>query len=250
MEAAIAISLKNISKTFRIHTSDTNTIRERLTNIILRKNSNYKLVKALYDINVDIYKGESFGIIGNNGSGKSTLLNIIMETYNPDKGGILETNGKMMRLALGMGIDPNLTARDNIYVNGSIIGLSFKKIGIIFDQIIEFAGLQKFIDVQVKFYSKGMRQRLMFSIAMYADAEIFLLDEFFGGTGDQEFKVKSDKAFETRLINGKTNIIVSHSMQIIRKHCKRAIWLENGKIIKIGDAITVTDQYLKSQNKS
>jgi len=246
MKKKIAVSLKNINKTFRIRTAGEKTIRERITNLLTRKRSIIKHIHALHAINVDIYKGESFGIIGNNGCGKSTLLNIIMETYKPDKGGQVISEGRMMRLALGLGIDPNLTARDNIYVNGTIIGLPFKKIGKVFSQIIDFAGIEEFIDTPVKFYSKGMKQRLMFSIAMHAEADIFLLDEFFGGTGDQDFKAKSDKAFQDRIIDGKTNIIVSHSMAIIKKHCHRALWIHKGRIKMIGDVNDVINAYSSS----
>jgi len=248
MEDNIAVSLRRVNKTFIIRTNSDKTIRKRLKKFGLRKSSSLKKIKALKEINIDIYKGESFGIIGKNGSGKSTLLNIIMETYKPDPGGQIITQGKIMRLALGLGVDPNLTARDNIYVNGSIIGLSFKKIGELFAQIIEFAGIQNFVDTPVKFYSKGMKQRLMFSIAMYADADVFLLDEFFGGTGDQDFKKKSDKAFQDRIIEGKTNIIVSHSMAVIRNHCKRAVLIENGEMKKIGKVEDVIKIYNNESN--
>jgi len=238
-----AITLTNINKTFKIRDKELNTIRKKLISILQLKNVNTKLVYALRDINLEINKGESFGIIGGNGSGKSTLLNIIMQTYNPDLGGKIFTQGRIMRLSLGIGIDPNLTARDNIYLNGTIIGMSFKRIGQVFNEIIEFAGLQNFIDIQVKFFSKGMKQRLMFSIAMYANADIFLLDEFFGGTGDIEFRKKSDEAFKNRIIQGKTNVIVSHSMQIINKHCERVLWIDSGQIKMIGDAKSVTREY-------
>jgi len=249
MNSEIAISLKNIYKTFRIRTSGENTIRERISSLLRLKKQNVQNIVALQNINIEIVKGESFGIIGRNGSGKSTLLNIMMESISPDKGGIVNTHGRIMRLALGLGIDPNLSARDNIYVNGSIIGLSFKQIGDIFENIIDFSELHDFIDTPVKFYSKGMKQRLMFSIAMYADADIFLLDEFFGGTGDKDFRIKSDNAFNERIINGKTNIIVSHSMQVIKKHCKRVLWLDKGKIIELGNVNRVTKLYIEDVTK-
>lgn len=248
MDKQIAVSLKNINKTFTYKTNREKTIRERVLNFLTNRKQTKRTIKALHDINIDIYKGESFGIIGKNGSGKSTLLNIIMETYKPDLGGKIKTNGEIMRLALGLGVDNNLTARENIYLNGSIIGIPFKEIGENFSSIIEFAGLEEFVNTPVKFYSKGMRQRLKFSIAMYANADIFLLDEFFGGTGDEEFKQKSDIAFENRIINGKTNIIVSHSMQIIRKHCKRVLWIQKGRIKDIGPAENVIRSYLANNN--
>jgi len=245
MENNLAIKITNVSKTYKLRSTKVKTIRERVTNLVAGKYIENDKIVALKNINLYINQGESFGIIGKNGSGKSTLINIIMETIKPDIGGNIDVYGKVMRLALGLGIDANLSARDNIYVNGSIIGLSFRKIGTIFDQIIEFAGIPDFVDTPVKFYSKGMKQRLMFSIAMHANADIFLLDEFFGGTGDQEFRIKSDIAFKKRILNGKTNVIVSHSLQTIRKHCERALWIHKGKILLIDDVDTVIKAYMK-----
>jgi len=218
------------------------TIRERLQLLFSKKNSQSEL-KALSNVNLTISKGETFGIVGRNGSGKSTLLNIIMESIRPDKGGIVKTEGKMIRLALGMGIDPNLTARENIYVNGSVIGLSFKRIGEKFDQIIRFAALEGFVDTPVKFFSKGMKQRLLFSIAMHVETEIILLDEFFGGVGDQDFKRKSDEAFKKVIMEGRTIIIVSHSLPIIAKYCKRVAWIHHGRVRALGPAETVLKSY-------
>ena len=148
-----------------------------------------------------------------------------------------------MKLSLGMGIDPELTARDNIYVNGTIIGLTFKEIGRIFNEIIEFAGLEKFVDVAVKFYSKGMKQRLVFSIAIHAKSDIFLLDEFFGGTGDEDFRIKSNEAFKSYVIEGNTIIIVSHQPKIIQQHCDRVYWISKGSIKMHGPAQEVVQAY-------
>lgn len=241
----IAVSLKNISKTFKVRENQATTIRGRFARIFSSSNRIRK-VEALKDINLEIKQGEIFGIIGRNGSGKSTLLNIIMQSIRPNKGGEIITNGKLMRLSLGMGIDPNLSARDNIYLNGSVIGLSFKKIGNIFNEVLEFAGLEEFVDTPVKYYSKGMRQRLLFSIAMHAESDIFLLDEFFGGTGDVDFKKKSDMAFKQRILEGRTIIIVSHSMQIIKKYCNEAIWLDKGMIQARGNTKEIVKAYKAS----
>jgi len=213
---------------------------------MLSHKQNKKEIQAIKDLNLKIKRGEIFGVIGRNGSGKSTLINIIMGSIPANKGSTITTKGKMMRLSLGIGVDVNLSARDNIYVNGSIIGLSFKTIGAIFNDIIEFAGLDEFVDTPVKFFSKGMKQRLMFSIAMHADADVFLLDEFFGGTGDEDFKKKSDEAFRRKILEGRTIIIVSHSMRIITKYCDRAIWLNKGETIKMGKTEDVVNAYKQS----
>ncbi len=244
-ETNIAVSLKNVSKTYSLRTGAPKSILEYIKSpfTIGKK----QIIHALRDINLDVLKGEVVGIIGDNGSGKSTLLNIILGSIRPDKGGEVKCNGKIIRLALGLGIDKNLSARDNIYLNGSILGLSFKHIGGIFDQIIDFAGIENFVDTPVKFYSKGMVQRLMFSIAMHADADIMLLDEFFGGTGDQDFKEKSNRAFKEKILEGRTIIIVSHSLKTIRNNCHRVVWIEKGKIKAIGPAEEITQAY-KNKN--
>lgn len=249
MDQQLAVHIKNLSKTFQKKTGGA-TIRESLYRMF--KNKRAEELLALKNINLEIRKGETFGIIGANGSGKSTLLYTIMDAFRPDKGSIIETQGKMIRLALGMGVDQNLSARDNIYLNGSILGLSFKKIGEIFDDIIEFAGLEEFVDTPVKQFSNGMKARLNFSVAMNANADIILLDEFFGGVGDEDFKKKSDEAFRQRIVEGRTIIIVSHNMDTIRKYCGRVLWLHKGESQLIGSPQDVIPKYkasFKNKNK-
>jgi len=185
-------------------------------------------IEALKGIDLEVKKGEFIGIIGRNGSGKSTLLKMLMGSIRPNKGGTITAKGKMIRLALGMGFDPNLTARDNIYLNGTILGLTFKQIGERFEQIIEFAELEDFIDTPVRFYSSGMKSRLSFAVAIHADADIFLIDEFFGAVGDNTFKEKSQKAFEKNILTGKTIVHVSHSMKTIKDHCDRVMVMNKG----------------------
>jgi len=245
IDSDVAIQLLKVSKTYKIKERSYSTIRQKILNIFNNSNKT-KIVKALNNIELTINAGSVLGIIGRNGSGKSTLLNIIMGSIKPDKAGTVYTKGKMMRLSLGMGVDNSLTARDNIYVNGSVIGLSFKKIGQIFDEIITFAGLENFVDTPVKFYSKGMRQRLLFSIAMHAEADIFLLDEFFGGTGDQDFKKKSDIAFNKRIVERKTLIIVSHNLTLIEKYCDKVLWIDKGNTIGYGKPFEIIENYKNS----
>jgi len=240
-----AVVVKKLDKTFSVRQS-ANTAS--VFNIIKAFSKKQKVIEALKGLNFKVKEGEIFGVIGRNGSGKSTLLHLLMGSIKADKGSTIKTNGKLMRLALGMGTDDNLTARENIYVNGSVIGLSFKRIGELFEEIIEFAGLENFVDTQVKFFSKGMKQRLLFAIAMNAEADIFLLDEFFGGVGDEDFKKKSDQAFNEKILEGRTIIIVSHSMAIISKHCKRVLWLEKGKVKMLGKTEEVIKAYKNSFN--
>lgn len=235
------ILLKNVNKTFYVRESNHNSVRSKVFNIFSKKGK--RKIEALKDINLDIKKGEFLGIVGRNGSGKSTLLKIITGAIPPDKGGVVETKGKIIRLALGMGFDPNLSARENIYVNASIIGLTFKQIGKKFHKIIKFAELEKFIDTPVRFFSSGMRSRLAFAIAVHAEADIFLMDEFFGGVGDIGFKKKSAEVFEESFVHGRTIIHVSHNLNTIKKHCTRVLLLNRGEFVAVGPPEVILEKY-------
>ncbi len=241
MSAETVIRLENISKTFFIREASNDSIRDRVLNIF--KSNPKREIHALENINLEIKRGEFFGIIGKNGSGKSTLLKLIMGAFPPNKGGKINVKGKIIRLALGMGFDPQLSAKENIYVNASILGLTFKKIGSIFDDIIQFAELENFVETPVKFYSSGMRSRLAFAIAVHAEADIFLMDEFFGGVGDVSFKEKSEEIFKNVLLDGRTIIHVSHQLRTIAQHCDRVLLLNKGKAHQIGTADTIIQEY-------
>ena len=225
MKYTNCIEVSNLNKTFYLDKKGI-SIKDKLIALFSRRKR--PAFKALTNINLEVKKGEFLGIIGHNGSGKSTLLKLIIGAMDADEGSIIKTKGKIIRLALGLGFDPNLTARDNIYLNGTILGLSFKKIGKKFDEIIDFAGIEKFVDTPIKFYSSGMASKLSFAIAMHAEADIFLIDEFFSDVGDEAFKQKSQKAFENNIIDGKTIIHVTHSLSLIDKRSDRILILENG----------------------
>lgn len=245
----VVIRLKDISKTFFIREKGADSIREKIFNVF--SGNNRKEIKAVQDVNLEIRKGEFLGIIGRNGCGKSTLLKIIMGAIRSDKGGEVTTHGRMMRLSLGMGFDAKLTARENVYINASILGLTIREVDERFDEIIEFAELQNFIDTPVKFYSRGMKSRLGFATAVHADADIFLMDEFFGGVGDVNFKKKSEDVFAKSFIEGRTIVHVSHNMGSIRQHCDRVVLMEKGAIYKIGKPKEVIPVYreLMQQNR-
>lgn len=243
----VVINLKDVNKTFYIREKGADSIREKIMGMF-SKNSK-KQLKAIKDVNLEIRKGEFLGIIGRNGSGKSTLLKIIMGAIRPDKGGEVITHGRMMRLSLGMGFDPKLTARENIYINASILGLTSKHVDEKFDEIIEFAGLKNFVKTPVKFYSRGMKSRLGFAIAVHAEADIFLMDEFFGGVGDANFKQKSAEIFAKSFLEGRTIIHVSHQMKTIREHCDRVILMEQGTIYKVGTPKEVVPVYWELMKK-
>lgn len=235
-----AIILKNVSKTFRIYENKLGSFKDKVFNILSNKNS--KEFKALKNINLVIAKGENFGIIGRNGSGKSTLVKIMSGAFIPDKGGEVVRNGTSMLLNLGVGMSHELTARQNIYVSGSALGLKIKEIEKIFDQIISFAELEDFVDSKIKYFSSGMIQRLSFAIAVNAGADIMFLDEVFA-VGDAKFKKKAIEVMEKSWIDGRTIIMVSHSLTNISKYCKRAIYLKKGEIVFLGDAKKAIKMY-------
>jgi len=237
----VVIRMKNVNKTFYVREKGADSIREKVFGMF--SSNGKKQIIAIKDVNLEVRKGEFLGIIGRNGSGKSTLLKIIMGAIRPDKGGEVTTQGRMMRMSLGMGFDPKITARDNIYVNASILGLTSKQVNEKFDEIIEFAELKRFVDTPVKFYSRGMRSRLGFAIAVHADADIFLMDEFFGGVGDANFRKKSEEIFAKSFIEGRTIVHVSHQLATISKHCDRVILIEQGMIHKVGTPKEVIAAY-------
>jgi ABC-type polysaccharide/polyol phosphate transport system ATPase subunit len=231
MDNNIAIKLENINKTYILHDRG-NTIRDRFFSLLTGKGT--RRLKALHEINLEVKKGEFFGIVGMNGSGKSTLIQIMNSAIPPDKGGIVTVNGKAMRLALGMGFNDELTARQNVMLNSSVLGMSIKEIKAKMDQIIAFAELEDFVDTPVKYYSSGMKSKLMFSIAVNAEADIYLMDEFFGGVGDQNFRKKADEVFHDRILKGKTIVHVSHQMETIKRYCDRVLLLEKGRAVAVG----------------
>lgn len=227
----IVIELKNVSKTFYIREKANDSFRKKIYGIFDRNNGMRK-IEALKNVNLEIRRGEFIGIIGHNGSGKSTLLKIMIGALQGDSGSVVNTQGKIVRLALGMGFDPELSARDNIYLNGSIMGLTFRQIGHKFEEIIDFSGLHNFIETPLKFYSSGMVSRLAFAIAMHVEADILLIDEFFGGVGDQDFREKSDKVFRESVIHGKTIVFVSHELDIVNQYAHRIFEFSGGQIIR------------------
>ena len=203
--------------------------------------SDRRVIQAVKNVDLDIKKGEFFGIVGANGSGKSTLLHLMSGAYKPDKGGKATMNGSFIGLSLGLGFNQELTARENVFVNASVLGLPMRKIKKKFNKIIEFAELEKFVNTKVKYFSRGMRARLAFAIAVHAEADIFLMDEFFGGVGDERFKGKSDKIFEESIVKGRTIIHVSHNLSTIKKYAERVMLMHEGECLKIG---TVEEVFL------
>lgn len=230
-EKEIAIVAKNISKTFVISEDSHNTVKHRLFNLF--NPSREKEIQAVKTVSFEIYKGDCVGLIGRNGSGKSTLTRVMAGVY-PIDSGYLRINGTTMLMNLGVGMSHELTARENVYVSGSVLGLSIKQIDELFDEIIDFAEIREFVDTKIKFFSSGMQARLAFSIAVKAGADIMFLDEIFA-VGDMKFQEKAVKVFESSWIKGKTVILVSHSMGVIEQYCNRVAYIKNGEMVYFGD---------------
>ena len=238
----VAVSIKNVTKTFSVFYDKTNTIKEKLL-FWNRAKKDTRIV--LKDINLEIKKGEVVGLIGINGSGKSTLLKLMTKIIYPNKGTV-ETYGKLTSLLeLGAGFHPDFSGRENIYFNASIFGLTRQDIEKRIDSIIEFSELKDFIDNPVRTYSSGMYMRLAFSVAINVDAEILLIDEILS-VGDQHFQEKCLNKMEELKKEGKTIVFVSHGMDTVRRFCTRAVWLHDGSIKMDGDTENVIQEYIKA----
>ena len=236
------ISVKNVTMRFKIADSASSGIKEYFIQKVTKK-LHYRELVALDNVSFDVYKGEVVGIIGTNGSGKSTMLRLVSGVINPTSGHIEVDRSKVQLLTLGTGFDMELTARENVYLKGSIIGYSKKFLDEHFDEIIEFAELENFVDEKVKNFSSGMVSRLGFSIATAGDAaEILILDEVLS-VGDEFFRKKSLARVKEMIHGGSTVLLVSHSMGTILDNCSKVVWIEKGKLQMVGDAKVVCQKY-------
>ncbi|MDB5183719.1 MAG: tagH [Candidatus Saccharibacteria bacterium] len=243
-ENDIAISVDSVSKFFKLPHESNNSIKARFTNSIRKKNKGYEVQHALQGISFDIKKGEFFGIAGRNGSGKSTLLKILAGIYQPTKGTV-RADGKLVPfIELGVGFNPELSGRENVYLNGALLGFNRKEIDAMYDEIVEFAELAKFMDQKLKNYSSGMQVRLAFSVATRAKADIMLIDEVLA-VGDADFQRKCYDYFKALKKTDMTIVFVTHDMSAVREYCDRAILIEGGHITHEGKASTIADEYLK-----
>ena len=241
--SAPAITVKNLHKSFRLPTEQAFGLKQAIFNR-LRGIKGYKEQKVLKGLDFEIKQGEFLGIVGKNGSGKSTLLKILAGIYYPEKGDITVNGTLVPFIELGVGFNPELTGRENVYMNGALLGFSNDEMDKMYDDIWEFAELKEFQDQKLKNYSSGMQVRLAFSIAIRARGDILLLDEVLA-VGDAAFQQKCEKYFENLKENHQTVILVTHSMESVRKYCTRAILIDDGKIIKDGSPSKVADAYLK-----
>jgi ABC-type polysaccharide/polyol phosphate transport system ATPase subunit len=239
MEPAIVV--KNLSKTFRLTAERRGTLRERLIKLHVRNERKPK--RTLENLNFEIQQGEFFGIIGRNGSGKSTLLKILARIYKPDKGSEFTINGRIApMLELGVGFNSELTGRENVYLNATILGLTKQEIDARYADIVRFAELEDFMEMQVKHYSSGMSVKLAFSVAAQIDAPIMLLDEVLA-VGDFVFQEKCFAYFEECKKKGKTIILVTHSTGSMKRFADRAMLIHQSRIDMIGDPQKVLERY-------
>ena len=237
----IAVKVDHVSKYFKLPTEATNSLRTALVNRF-KGIKGYKEQHVLNDISFEVEKGDFFGILGRNGSGKSTLLKIISEIYVPEKGSVT-IDGKLVSfIELGVGFNPELTGRENVYMNGAMLGFSTAEIDAMYDDIVDFAELHEFMNQKLKNYSSGMQVRLAFSVAIKAQGDILILDEVLA-VGDEAFQRKCNDYFQERKKSGKTTILVTHDMGAVKKYCNKAVLIENGLVKAIGDPFDVSDQY-------
>ena len=244
MEEEIAIKIENVSKSFVLPHEKVDSVKGIFTSMLKAKKWKTKETQhALKNISFEIKKGEFFGIVGRNGSGKSTLLKIIAGIYQPTKGKV-KVSGKLVPfIELGVGFNPELTGRENVYLNGAMLGFSRKEIESMYDDIVEFAELEKFMDQKLKNYSSGMQVRLAFSMATRAKADILLIDEVLA-VGDADFQRKCFNYFKELKKNKKTVVFVSHDMDAIREYCDEAILIDNSILKFKGTPEEISEDYI------
>ncbi|HEM2864406.1 ABC transporter ATP-binding protein [Streptococcus suis] len=240
-ENNIAVKVDHVSKFFKLPTEATQSLRTTMVNRF-RGIKGYKEQHVLKDISFEVEKGDFFGILGRNGSGKSTLLKIISQIYVPEKGSVT-VNGKLVSfIELGVGFNPELTGRENVYLNGALLGFSREEIDAMYDDIVDFAELREFMNQKLKNYSSGMQVRLAFSVAIKAQGDVLILDEVLA-VGDEAFQRKCNDYFQERKKSGKTTILVTHDMGAVKKYCNKAVLIEHGLVKAIGNPENVANQY-------
>lgn len=239
-----AIEVREITKAFRIPHERRDTVREHFLHP--RRRTTYEANTVLRDVSFSIRKGERFGVVGRNGSGKTTLLKTIAGIYRANSGTVIVNGMLSPFIELGVGFNVELSARDNVLINGTLLGLSRRDLEERFDEIIAFAELERHVDQRLKNYSSGMQVRLAYSVAIQVPFDILLVDEVLA-VGDAKFQQKCARTFDDFQEAGKTLLLVSHSPTAIRDYCDRAILLEDGAIVSIGPAAEVVDLYYQRE---
>lgn len=238
----IAVRVDHVTKSFRMYHERNQSLKSA---IMRGRTSVHEDFLALKDVSFDVPVGSTFGLIGSNGSGKSTLLKCLANIYHPNQGSITHFGKIAAMLEVGSGFHHELSGRENVFLNGSILGMSRKEVTRKFDEIVDFSGVEKFIDQPVKNYSSGMYVRLGFAIAINVEPDILVVDEVLA-VGDQEFQDKCYQKFKDLKSAGRTVILVSHSMETVKAMCDQAAWLNHGELKAVGDAVPTIKRYLDS----
>jgi lipopolysaccharide transport system ATP-binding protein len=243
------IEVRNLSKKYKIGERQRYlSLRDSVSNLFSRKNTEGGDFWALDDVSFDIHAGESIGIIGRNGAGKSTLLKILSRITPPTKGSVILRGRMASLLEVGTGFHSELTGRENVFMNGSILGLKKREIEAKFDEIVDFSGVEQFIDTPLKHYSSGMQLRLAFAVAAHLEPEILVIDEVLA-VGDAEFQKRCLGKMDEVSRSGRTVIFVSHNLGAVQELCPKSIHLDNGKIVSVGRSVDIINQYLNSNNQ-
>lgn len=238
----VVLSASHVSKCFKLPTEQATGLKQAFINWT-KGIKGYKKQEVLKDISFEVHQGEFLGIVGRNGGGKSTLLKLISQIYYPENGSITVTGKLVPFIELGVGFNPELTGRENVYLNGSLLGFTHEEVDAMYDDIVKFAELEEFMDQKLKNYSSGMQVRLAFSVAIKAQGDILVLDEVLA-VGDEAFQRKCDDFFtEIKKDPSKTVILVTHDMNSVKKYCSRAMMIADGEVEAIGDPETVSQQY-------
>ena len=239
------VRVSHLSKRFRLFHERNQSLKQSLLNL---RRSSHEDFWALRNINFDVFEGETFGIIGHNGSGKSTVLKCLTKIFEPDEGTVSVNGSISALLELGAGFHPELSGRENVFLNAAILGVPRKIVHDRFDDIVEFSGLEQFIDTPVKNYSSGMFVRLGFAVAINVDPDVLIIDEVLA-VGDADFQAKcGDKIADFR-DRGKTIVLVTHSMSDVVRLCQRAAWIHHGELRMIGAPTEITDAYLDTTHE-
>lgn len=238
-----AVQVKNVKKSFYLPNHRNDSLKRSITEAFKPKDKGINTFHALDGISFNVEKGDFFGILGRNGSGKSTLLKIIAEIYQPTAGNVIHDGKIVSFIELGVGFKDDLSGKENVFLNGAMLGFSKKEIEAMYDEIVGFAELEQFMDQRLKNYSSGMKVRLAFSVAIRAKADILILDEVLA-VGDADFQRKCNDYFTTLKDDKKTVILVTHSMGNVRKYCNKAVVIEGGKVIFEGGSDEAADTYL------
>ncbi|MDY5040158.1 MAG: ABC transporter ATP-binding protein [Bifidobacterium animalis] len=242
MEKPVVLDVEHVEKWFKLPTEQASGLKQAFINWT-KGIKGYKKQQVLKDITFQVHQGEFFGIVGRNGGGKSTLLKIISQIYYPNRGSVNVTGKLVPFIELGVGFNPELTGRENVYLNGALLGFTPEEVDAMYDDIVEFAELEEFMDQKLKNYSSGMQVRLAFSVAIKAQGDILVLDEVLA-VGDEAFQRKCDDYFNAvRDDPTKTVILVTHDMGAVKRYCTRAMFIQDGEVAAIGDRETVAESY-------